>query len=67
MGVRDLEADGPESYVELALRTANDREFRSDVTSRILASSEVLFENAEAVRQLEDWIESEFRSQEPSR
>ncbi|NEX59724.1 O-linked N-acetylglucosamine transferase, SPINDLY family protein [Noviherbaspirillum galbum] len=53
MGFMDLVADSVEDYVGLALRLANDTEFRGRCSERILRENAVLFENEAFVRQVE--------------
>ena len=43
----------PQSYVDLALRLANEKPFRELIIERIQARSEVLFDDMEAVFELE--------------
>ena len=58
MGITDLIADDGDSYAQLALRLAQDREFRHDVKNRIAENSAVLFENIEVVRKIERFFKS---------
>ena len=53
MGISELIAEDGESYVALALRLAQDLEFREEMKNRVAENSTVLFENFEAVRELE--------------
>lgn len=53
MGIEDAIAEDEESYVEIALRMANDVAWREDLKSRIAERSDVLFENRTAVTELE--------------
>ena len=58
MGITDLIADDGDSYAQLALRLAQDREFRHDIKNRIAENSAVLFENIEVVRKIERFFKS---------
>jgi predicted O-linked N-acetylglucosamine transferase (SPINDLY family) len=53
MGVLDCVAADPHQYAEIALRLAADRAWREWVRAKILEANQVLFDNQEAVRQLE--------------
>lgn len=53
MGVMDCVASDPKQYVVIALRLATDTDYRATVVKRIRAASGLLFENLEAVRELE--------------
>ena len=52
-GVPDCVASSPKEYVDIAVRLATDREYRETVRSKILAASEVLLEDDEAVGEFE--------------
>lgn len=56
IGVEDLVATDAESYVRLAVRLAQDAGWRAELSRRILARADVLFEDAAAVRALEDFF-----------
>jgi protein O-GlcNAc transferase len=58
MDVLDCVAESPADYVEIAVRLANDRDFRESVREKILAASGRLFEDLEAVREVERFLES---------
>ncbi|HUT11294.1 MAG TPA: tetratricopeptide repeat protein [Thermoguttaceae bacterium] len=53
MGIDDCIASSPEQYAEIAVRLGSDVEYRSFVTERIREFSPMLFENVQAVRELE--------------
>lgn len=57
MGILDLIAQDAESYVDLALRLAQDMPFREEMKKRIKDNSHKLFENHEAVRALERFFQ----------
>lgn len=57
MGVTDLIAENVEHYVDLAVRTATDRDWREDVRARILAAGPAVFEDAGAVDGLAAFLE----------
>ncbi len=52
----DLVADGPESFVELSVRLAADRDWREHVRSVVAERSPGIYRNEAAVRQLEDFF-----------
>ena len=56
MGVDDGVVASPEEYVNRAVRIACDREFRGRVEQRIAGAGAALFENLEAVRELETFF-----------
>ena len=53
MGWTDCVVDNAESYVDLAVRLANDTSFRATVKARILETNGALFEDARVVREFE--------------
>jgi len=57
MGIDDCIASSPDRYAEIAVRLGSDAEYRSFVAERIRESSPMLFENLEAVRELEQVIQ----------
>lgn len=56
MGIHELIANSTEDYVEKAIRVANDAKFRDEIKTKILANAEKLFEDDEAVRELEQFF-----------
>ncbi len=58
MGVMDCVAEDSQSYVKIALRLANDRNWRDEIRSKINENANVLFEDIEAVHELERFFES---------
>lgn len=56
MGFTDLVAENEQNYVHLAHRLANDDEFHNQAREQIKAKAGVLFENLEAVRELENFF-----------
>jgi protein O-GlcNAc transferase len=70
MGFDALVARTFDEYVELALRLANDPGWRRDLGAEIDARSGVLFEDAEAIRELERFLaaacDARRRGQEPA-
>lgn len=56
LGVMDCVAQDAQQYVELANRLACDTEYRSDVSQRIRAAGDRLFENRAAVREIEEFL-----------
>jgi predicted O-linked N-acetylglucosamine transferase (SPINDLY family) len=57
MGVEDAVVSDAASYVERAVRLGCDCELRDQVSRRILAANDVLFENQAAVAELESFLE----------
>jgi predicted O-linked N-acetylglucosamine transferase (SPINDLY family) len=57
MGVMDCVAENAESYVNIALKLANDRNWRGEISEKIKARADDLFEDIEAVRELECFFE----------
>ncbi len=56
MGIDDCIVQYPGEYIQLALRLGTDRAFRDSIRQKILAANSVLYENAAAVRGLEDFF-----------
>jgi predicted O-linked N-acetylglucosamine transferase (SPINDLY family) len=56
MGVLDCVANDPDHYVDIAVKLGTDKEYRETIRSKILGSCDVLFEDAEAVRELEEFV-----------
>jgi predicted O-linked N-acetylglucosamine transferase (SPINDLY family) len=57
MGVMDCVAQDAKSYVDIALRLANDRDWKEEVVSKIRTHAHVLYEDLEAVHELERFFE----------
>jgi len=53
IGVTDTIAKNEEDYVEKAVKIANDEVYRAELSQRILANAHLVFEDMEAVRELE--------------
>ena len=60
MGFTELVADSLESYVDLAVRLANDNQWRERVKTEIAARASVLYEDAGAVTEMEDFFRAAF-------
>jgi predicted O-linked N-acetylglucosamine transferase (SPINDLY family) len=58
MGVLDCIASSVGEYVDIAVALGTDREKRREVTQKILAANEVLFEDVAAVREIEDFFKA---------
>lgn len=58
MGMRDLVADTHEEYIELALRLANDAEWRAEMRAKVLERSQVLFDDEAIMSELADFVET---------
>jgi predicted O-linked N-acetylglucosamine transferase (SPINDLY family) len=63
MGFTELVADSLDSYVEIALRLANDNVWRERVKDEIATRSQALYEDAGAVAELEDFFCAAFAAQ----
>jgi predicted O-linked N-acetylglucosamine transferase (SPINDLY family) len=61
MGVEDLIVHSGDEYVRKAVQVATDREYRQYVTGRIAATSDVLFNDIEAVHEHERFFEDVLR------
>jgi protein O-GlcNAc transferase len=57
MGIMDCVVDRLDGYAGTAVRLANDRAWREHVRARILARNHVLYEDIEAVREIERFFE----------
>jgi predicted O-linked N-acetylglucosamine transferase (SPINDLY family) len=57
MGMTSCIAHSADEYVEIALRLANDRDYRREITNEVAATRGALFDNIGAVRELEDVLE----------
>ena len=49
----DCVAENAESYVDVAPRLANDRNWRDEIGNKISSRADVLYEDIETVRELE--------------
>jgi len=63
MGVDDCLVATPEEYVALAVRLGTDVDYRRQVSAKILAAADVLYENPQGVRDLEAFFVSAFERQ----
>ena len=57
-GVEDTVVRSLEDYVQLAVELGEKGEVRRAISDKILASHEVVFDNAESVRGLEDFLKN---------
>jgi protein O-GlcNAc transferase len=62
MGFTELVADSLDSYVEMALRLANDGAWRQRMKNEIATRSPALFEDARVVTELEDFLCAAFEA-----
>jgi predicted O-linked N-acetylglucosamine transferase (SPINDLY family) len=67
MGLADLVARDTGDYVERAVRLAGDAAHRSEISRRILASSNTLFEDADVIREFENFFIAATREAEAAR
>ena len=56
IGVLDLIATDKADYVDKAIQVANDAELRNNISQRILANAHKVFEDSEALKELEDFF-----------
>jgi predicted O-linked N-acetylglucosamine transferase (SPINDLY family) len=56
MAVTDCIAANPQHYVELALRLGTDRAYRNEISEKIRAAGNAIFENPAGVRELENFF-----------
>ena len=56
-GVMDCVANDTDSYVNIAVKLANDKAWRDEIKGKIRAGADVLYEDIEAVRELEGFFE----------
>ena len=57
MGVLDCVASDPQEYVDIAVRLGTDRAYRETIRAKIASTSDVLFEDIETVRELEQFFQ----------
>ncbi len=57
MGIDELIAKDKDDFVNLAVKTANDKEFRAKVVQKIHEKKHVLFDNPAAAHEMADFIE----------
>jgi CRISPR-associated protein Csy1 len=62
LGAEELVAATPDALVDIALRIGSDREWRDDLSRRILARRDALFERDEPVRALERFLDDAARA-----
>ncbi len=62
IGVLDLVAESPEEYVELSVRLANDKDWRNALSAKILEGNHVMFENEQAIREVESFFVAAHRA-----
>ena len=58
LGVEELVAKDADDYVRIATRVAGDRAFRDELSRRIVAGLDRLFDDAQPVRALEAFLAS---------
>jgi predicted O-linked N-acetylglucosamine transferase (SPINDLY family) len=61
MGLMHCVAANREEYVDIALRLANDRDWREDVRARLVNARGVLLENRGVIRELEEFLPAALR------
>ena len=58
LGIHDGVARTPSEYIDIAVRLGTNRQVREDLQRRILEASPLLFDDLQAVRELEYFFES---------
>ena len=56
MGLNDCVASTPDQYINAALRLGTDKSYRDEVSRRIRAAGDAIFENPAGVRDLENFL-----------
>ena len=62
MGVMDCVADDAQSYTNIATRLANDTDWKKNIKNKILKNVHVLYEDMEAIHDLECFFERAIRN-----
>jgi predicted O-linked N-acetylglucosamine transferase (SPINDLY family) len=57
MGMMDCVANSSQEYINIALRLGTDSSYRDTIKAQILTTNQVLYENREAVQELEQWLQ----------
>ena len=57
MGFVDLVADSPDKYVDIAVKSANDKEFRKLMIKKIKAAKKLIFQEQESVEEWRQMLE----------
>jgi protein O-GlcNAc transferase len=66
MGIMDCVASTPAEYVQLAVRLGTNSAYRAEIKAKLLNANSVLYENADVVRELEQFFtEACGRTQDP--
>ena len=60
MGIDDCIAHNIEQYIKIAIKLADDKQFRDEIKEKILKSKYILFENTEVIKEFEKFFISEF-------
>ncbi len=58
MDIMDLISNNSEQYIQLALRLANDTDWRKEISIKILENNDIFYDNIDAVRELERFFQS---------
>jgi predicted O-linked N-acetylglucosamine transferase (SPINDLY family) len=56
MELHDLVAQSDEDYVHIAVRLAQDSQYRESVRKKIVARRDILFDDVAPIRALEDYL-----------
>ena len=57
LNIMECVVDNDESYIDTAFRLANDKRWRDEITGKIRANSDCLYEDSETVHELERFFE----------
>tara|TARA_B100001964_G_C13973383_1_gene482921 strand:- start:97 stop:765 length:669 start_codon:yes stop_codon:yes gene_type:complete len=57
MGFVDLVADSPDKYVDIAIKSANDKEFRKSIIKKIKTNKKLIFQEQESVEEWRQMLE----------
>ncbi len=58
MDIMDLISNNGEQYIDLALRLANEADWRNEISTKILKNNYIFYNNIDAVRELERFFQS---------
>jgi len=56
MDINDLIVKDVDEYIELAVKVGTDKNFRNEITEKILSKNDILYENLDSVKELEEFF-----------
>ena len=62
MGIMDCVAANPQHYVDIAIKLGTDPSYRETIRQKILAQHQVLYEDIQVVRELEQFFLAAVKS-----